>query len=143
MPANGLNTGIDVKITFTDASGVQNFAILESFSASENANAPEHVAIDGTTRFPKFHLGWKGTFVYQRNSNVLDQYIALQESQYYLGADQLPGTITETITENDGTVSQYTYSNVVLILEDAGTWTGTDIVKQTFSFMASRKQQLA
>ncbi len=143
MPANGLNTGIDVKISFSDADGVQQFAILESFDAAENANAPEKVGIDGSTRFPKFHLGWKGTFVYQRNSNVLDAYIALQESQYYLGVDQLPGTITQTITENDGTVSQYSYSNVVLILEDAGTWSGTDIVTQKFSFMASRKQQLA
>jgi len=143
MPANGLNTGIDVKITFSDADGVQQFAILESFSASENANAPEKVAIDGSTRFPKFHLGWKGTFVYQRDSNVLDNYIAVQESQYYLGVDQLPGTITQTITESDGSISQYSYSNVVLILEDAGHWSGTDIVTQTFSFMASRKQQLA
>ena len=143
MPANGLNYGIDVKITFTDATGVQQFAILESFSAAENANAPEKVAIDGTTRFPKFHFGWKGSFVFQRNSNVLDNYIALQEAQYYLGVDQLPGTITQTITENNGAISQFTYSNVVLVLEDAGHWSGTDIVMETFSFQASRKQQLA
>ncbi len=143
MPVNGLNSGLDVKITYSDANGVQQFAILQSFSASENANAPEKVSIDGTTRFPKFHMGWKGTFEYQRDSNVLDNYIANQESQYYLGVDQLPGTITQTITENNGTVSQYSYSNVVLILENGGTWSGTDIVMQSFSFLASRKQQLA
>ena len=143
MPANGLSTGIDIKISFSDADGVQQFAILESFSASENATATEKVAIDGTTRFPKFHLGWKGSFVYQRNSDVLDQYIALQEANYYLGVDQLPGTITQTITEANGSVSQYSYSNVVLILENGGTWTGTDIVTQNFSWQGSRKQQLA
>ena len=143
MPANGLSTGIDTKIYFSDANGVQQFAILESFQCAENANTPEKVGIDGTTRFPKFHLGWKGTFTFQRNSDVLDSYIAVQESLYYLGVDQLPGTITQTIIEIDGSVSQYSYSNVVLVLEDGGTWSGTDIVTQKFSFNASRKQKLA
>lgn len=143
MPVNGLTSGIDSKITFTDADGVQKFAILESFHSSENADAPEQVAMDGSTRFPKFHKGWKGSFVFERTSDVLDRYIALQESAYYQGIDQKPGTITQTITNVDGSVSQYSFSNVVLILENAGDYTGTDIVKQTFSWMASRKQQLA
>lgn len=143
MPANGLTTGIDSKITFSDADGVRQFAILESFHSSENADAPEKVAMDGSTRFPKFHKGWKGSFTFQRTSDVLDRYIALQESEFYGGIDQLPGTITQTITNVDGSVSQYSFSNVVLILENAGDYTGTDIVTQTFSWMASRKQQLA
>ena len=143
MPANGLSTGIDTKIYFSDANGVQQFALLESFEASENADVIEKIQCDGVTKFPKFHKGWKGTFTFQRNSDVLDSYIAVQESVYYLGVDQLPGTITQTIIEVDGTVSQYSYSNAVLVLQDGGTWSGTDIVTQKFSFNASRKQKLA
>jgi len=143
MPANGLNIGIDVKITFSDADGVHQFAILESFAAAENATVNEKVAIDGTTRFPKMHMGWSGTFTFQRNSNVLDKYIALQEAQYYVGSDQLPGTITQTITEIGGALTQIQYTNVVLVLEDAGTFSGTEIVTQRFSFKASRRQLLA
>lgn len=142
MPLNGLNSGLDVTFKYTDANGVQQFSKLESFTMSENAPVLEQVAMDGSTRFPKFHQGWKGSAVFQRNSNAIDSYIALQETNYYLGADQLPGTITETIKENDGTVSQYQYTNVVLVLEDGGTSSGTDIIKQTLSIYASRKIQL-
>lgn len=142
MPLNGLNSGIDVTLKFTDINGVQKFAILESFTSSENANVPDHVSIDGLNRLPKFHLGWKGTFVFQRNSNAIDDYIVLQESQYYLGADQLPGTITQTVKGNNGSLTQYQYTNVVLVLEDAGMYSGTDIVKQTLTFSASRRIQL-
>ena len=130
MPANGLSTGIDTKIYFSDANGVQQFALLESFEASENSVIVK-IQCDGVTKFTKFHKGWKGTFTFQRNSDVLDSYIALQE------VGQLPGTITETIIEVDGSVSQYSYSNVVLVLADGGTWSGTDIVTQKFSFNAS------
>lgn len=139
MPANGLNTGIDHKIVFTDASGIQNFVIIESFSAKEDATTDKVVAMDGTVRHPKFHLGWSGSFVLQRDDNSMDRYIALQEAAYYRGTDQVPMTITETITEANGVVSKYQYTNVVVTLGDAGTWSGTEIVKQSVSFEASRK----
>lgn len=143
MPANGLNTGIDHKIVFTDATGVLQYAILESFSAKEDATTDKVIAMDGTVRHPKFHQGWSGTFVLQRDGNVMDRYIALQEASYYRGVDQIPMTITETITEADGSVSKYQYTNVVVLLGDAGTWSGTEIVKQSISFEASRKVLLS
>lgn len=142
MPLNGLTSGIDHKVTFTDINGVEQFAIVESFQSKEDATVGKLIAMDGTVRHPKFHQGWSGSFVLQRNSDFTDAYIASQEASYYLGLDQLPVTITETITENDGTVSQYQYTNVVLTLDDAGMYSGTDIVKQTVTFMASRKINL-
>ena len=142
MPLNGLTSGIDHKLTFTDINGVQSFAILESFTSKEDATTDKVIAMDGTVRHPKFHQGWSGSFVLERNSNFMDNYIAAQEASYYEGLDQTPLTILETITENDGTVSQYQYTNVVIYLEDAGNYSGTEIVKQNATFMASRKLQL-
>lgn len=142
MPANGLSTGIDHKLVFNDVNGVQNFMIIESFSAKEDATTNKEIAIDGNVRHPKFHQGWSGSFTLQRNNNNMDRYIALQEAAYYRGVDQVPMTISETITEVDGTVTKYQYTNVVIVLGDAGTWSGTDIVKQNVSFEASRKNLL-
>lgn len=142
MPLNGLSSGIDHKLTFTDANGVQNFTIIENFTSKEDATTDKLVAMDGTVRHPKFHQGWSGSFVLERNSNFMDNYIAAQEAAYYQGLDQINLTITETITENNGTVSQYQYLQVVIYLEDAGNWSGTEIVKQSASFVASRKVQL-
>jgi len=142
MAANGLSTGIDHKLTFTDINGVQNFVILENFTAKEDATTDKVVAMDGTVRHPKFHVGWSGSFSLQRSSNVMDNYFALQEASYYQGVDQLPMTITETITEPSGVVSTYQYTNVVIVFDDAGNWSGTEIVRQRISFLASRRQQL-
>jgi len=142
MPLDGLTSGIDHKITITDINGVQQFSIIEDFSAKEDAPISTQIAMDGQVRHPKFHQGWSGSFTLQRNTPFTDTYFALQEASYYLGADQIPATITETITENDGTVSQWQYSQVVLVFDDAGTFSGTDIVKQRVSFMAARRFKL-
>jgi hypothetical protein len=143
MPANGLSTGIDHELVFNDISGVRQFVTLESFTAKEDATTDKVVAMDGTVRHPKFHVGWSGSFMLQRSNNVMDKYIALQEASYYQGIDQVPMTITETMTEVDGSVSQYQYTNVVITLDSAGNWSGTEIVRQSISFQASRKNLLS
>lgn len=143
MPLDGLTSGIDHKITFTDINGVENFALIESFTSKEDATTDKLIQMDGNVRHPKFHQGWSGTIVLQRNSNFIDAYFAAQEASYYAGLDQIPVTITETITENDGTVSQWQYQQCVLTLDDAGSYSGTEIVKERMTFMASRKIKLA
>lgn len=142
MPLDGLTSGIDTKITFTDINGVETFALLESFTSKEDATVDKKVQIDGQVRHPKFHQGWSGSFSIQRNSPFQDAYFAAQESGYYLGLDQIPVTITQTITENNGTVSQWQWSQVVLVFENAGTYSGTEIVMQNVSFNAARRFQL-
>lgn len=142
MPLDGLTSGIDHKITFTDVNGVETFALIESFTSKEDAVTDKLIQMDGNVRHPKFHQGWSGSFVLQRNSDFTDAYFAAQESSYYQGIDQIPLTITETIQENNGTVSQFQYSQVVITLDDAGSYSGTEIVKQRVSFMAARKFQL-
>ena len=142
MPLDGLTSGIDHKLTFTDINGVEQFALIESFTSKEDATTDKLIQMDGNVRHPKFHQGWSGSFVLQRNSSFTDAYFAAQEASYYIGLDQVPATITETITENDGTVSQWQYTGVILTLEDAGSYSGTEIVKQSVSFMAARKFKL-
>lgn len=139
MPVNGLSTGIDHKLTFTDVNGVENFVIIENFTSKEDAMTDKIIAMDGTVRHPKFHEGWSGSFTLQRSSDVMDKYIALQEASYYQGVDQLPIIITETISEVDGTITTWQYTNVSIYLEDAGNWSGTEIVRQRVTFVASRK----
>ena len=143
MPSNGLNLGVDVKFSFTNPNGVIQFAILESFSASENADIKEEMSIDGLTRFPKIPHGWTGNCVFQRNSSVIDDYIALEESGFYLGVDQLPANILQTITEVSGGITQWIFTNVVFKMDNAGDINGTDIIKQTLSYKASRRLKLA
>jgi hypothetical protein len=136
---DGLTSGISHTLVLTDVDGLKDFTIIESFSANENADVQDHTAMDGITRHPKLHQGWHGSFVYQRGSPVLDQYFAKQERVYYQGGDQINITITETIRELNGTITQWQYTNCVLSLTDGGQYSGTTIVKQSVAFKARRK----
>lgn len=139
---DGLTSGQSTRLTIVDIDGVKNFSIIEAFSASENANIPDHTAMDGITRHPKFHMGWSGSFTYQRGSPALDNYIASSERNYYEGGDQVDATITQTISELDGTKSEWQFTGCVFMLTDGGQYSGTDIVKQSVTFKAKRKIRL-
>lgn len=143
MPLNGLTSGIDVTLTITDSTGILYFALVESFTSKEDAVIDKLIQINGQVRHPKFHQGWSGALVLQRNSAVIDAYIATQEIRYYQGKDQREIVINQVITESNGTVSQWQYRDVVVALEDAGNYSGTEIVKQSLSFMCATKVQLA
>lgn len=140
---DGLTSGQSTKIVFTSPDGVQKFAILESFTAKPDSPTLKEIAIDGTTRHPHLPQGWSGTCVFQRGNHFLDDYIAAQETNYYLGGDQINLTITQSISELDGSVTQWQFTGVVPTLEDGGNYSGTEIVKQTMSFMGARRFKLA
>lgn len=140
---DGLTAGQSNKIVFTSADGIEKFTILESFTAKEDAPISKEIAMDGTTRHPQFHQGWSGTAIFERGDHFLDDYIAAKERNYYLSGDQIDLTITQSISELDGTVTQYQFTGVVLTLEDGGNYSGTEIVKQSISFMAKRRLKLA
>lgn len=142
MPAAGLTIGADSKLTFVDVNGINRFLLLSNFTFKEDANINKKVMMDGEVRLPKFHTGISGSFNIERSNNDTDAYFASQEAAYYLGGDQLPMTITQTITESNGTVSQYQFTNVVLVLENGGSYSGEESVSMSVSFMASRRKNM-
>jgi len=58
-----------------------------------------------------------------------------------LNPDQV--TITQTINEANGAVSQYQYTNVDLWQEEDGHWKGLEKVSQKIGFYSSRKIKLS
>lgn len=140
---DGLTSGISTTITFTNADGTQKWAILESFQSKPDAPTIKKVDINGKPRHAILPQGWSGTATMQRGSAALDSYWAAFERNYRLGGDQVDVTITQTIKDPDGTTSQWQYVDCAVVLEDAGTYSGTDIVMQSISFQCAAKQQLA
>ncbi|MFD2271836.1 hypothetical protein ACFS07_13390 [Undibacterium arcticum] len=55
----------------------------------------------------------------------------------------MPVTITETIQEVSGSISQYRYLQVLLTLEDAGNYKGDDSVHQKMRFVAARRVKVS
>ena len=139
MPVNGFSIGRDCSLTVNTPNGVKRFSLITGFGSKPSISDAKVKGLDGIVRHVIFHDGWQGQFDLERQDDELDEYWAQLESDYYAGIAQGAATITETITEVDGSISQFRYDGVVFKLEDAGEWKGDSTVKQKLSFQATRR----
>ena len=142
MPLNTFSTGRDVTLTVVTPSGPISFNLITGFHSSPVTGQVKVKGIDGITRHALFPDGWTGGFDIERSDSTVDDYFAQLEDNYYQGQNIGSSTITETITEPNGAVTQYRYLQVLLQLDDAGSWMGDQTVKQKISFMASRRKKI-
>lgn len=142
-PLNGFSVGRDISLTITTSGGQQRFGLLTSFKSKQDRTEQKIKGLDGKTRHVRFPDGWSGSFMYDRRNGNLENYIAQQESNYYAGVNEDGATITATIQEPNGSVSQFKYVGVLLSLDDAGEWKGDSTIKQSLSFVASERKKTA
>ena len=143
MPINNFSVGRDLTLTIVTPSGPLNLNLITGFDSSPDMPEIRVKGLDGITRHARFFDGWHGSFSIERSDNTVDAYFAQLEANYYAGFNELACTITETITEASGAVSQYRYLNVLLKLDAAGSWAGDQTVKQKLSFVAARRMAIA
>lgn|SRR5574340_754645 len=143
MPVNGFSVGRDVSLDIVGPQGPLRFNLVTMFSAKPDITDQKVKGLDGITRHVRFPDGWSGTFSIERQDSTLDDYFAQLEANYYAGLNESSLTITETITEVSGAVTQYRFVGVLLRLDDAGDWEGDKTVKQKLSFVASRRIKVA
>lgn len=143
MPQNGYSIGRDITLNVVTATGVLPLSGITSFKSKQETTDEKVKQIDGVVDNLRFFEGWTGTFMVERKDATLDQYFCQIEADYYSGIQEGEVTITETITEQNGAISQYRYRRVLLKFDDAGEWAGDKSVKRTMSFIASRKLRIA
>jgi len=143
MPVNNFTVGRDATLTIVTPSGPLNISLITSFQASPEMAEVKVKGLDGITRHARFFDGWRGSFKVERQDSTLDDYFAQLEANYYAGINEQPATITETITEASGAVSQYRYLQVLMKLDDAGAYAGDQTVKQSLSFVAARRVKVS
>ncbi len=143
MSVNGLSIGKDVSIALVTSTGPVTFNITTSFQPKAQYTELKSVGLDGTVRNSKVPNGWEVTFKIDRGGSNVDSYFAQAEADYYNGVPWQPGTILETISEPDGTVSQWRYDNVMLYYDDAGERSGEKVVQLVVKGFASRRVQVA
>jgi hypothetical protein len=97
----------------------------------------------GIVRHVVYYKGWSGSFTIERRDSVLDDYFALLEANFYLGTNQLPTSLTQSILEVSGQITIWRYTGVILKYDDAGAYRGDQTVKQGMSFMASKRLKIA
>lgn len=142
MPVNGFNIGKDVAIDVNMPNGPVRFSNVTDFQSKQMTTRIESKGIDGINRFGEIPGGWDGTIEIDRADANMDQTIAFMEALYYLGSNVPSSTITETITETDGSITQWQYIGVAFKLDDHGSWKGDAKVTQKLSWVASQRLQI-
>jgi len=143
MPQNGFTVGRDVSLNVVTPQGNLSLNLITSFSAKPDVTDQKIKGLDGITRHVRFPDGWTGGFSLERQDSTLDDYWAQVEANFYAGTNETPCTITETITEASGAVTQYRYVGVLLMLSDPGSFAGDATVKQSLSFSAQRRLKVS
>ena len=143
MPITGINIGKDIVVSIADNNGFVTVNRVKNWNAVQKTNKRESIALDGINRHMNIPIGWEGSFEMERISPDVDIYLANLELTYQNGGTIPPLTITETITEADGSITQFQFQECVIQLDSAGTWAGDDYVTQKMSFSASFRKQLA
>lgn len=143
MPLNGFNVGRDVSLDIVSPTGPLEFGLITKFTSKQDITDKKIKGLDGITRHVRFPDGWSGTFDIERQDSTLDDYFAGLEDDYYAGLNEQSCTLTETIEEVNGSVSQYRYEGVLLKFDDAGDKSGDNTISQKLSFVAARRKKVS
>src|SRR5690348_5919360 len=143
MPINGYTTGRDLTLTIVANGEPVSFDQITGFQSKQEKIIKKVKGLDGVTRNISFPDGWSGRFNLERQDRTLDDFFNQEEADYYQGVDRGEITITETVTEVDGSVAQYRYRGVQLMLDDAGEFKGDNTVTQTLNFTSTRRVTIA
>lgn len=142
MPSPDFNIGTDWSLDLYDPfiGGMVTISIVTGFSKQQETNALSSIGLDGVTRRYSIPTGWTGTIEYDRADAVVDRYIAAREAAHRRKEVLPSATLTETIVERDGTITQFRYEGVDVVMSEGGAVRGDDKVSQTLAWTASSRE---
>jgi hypothetical protein len=144
MSASGqFNVGKDVSLDIIGPSGPLRFSIITSFDSKPSYKSVDSKGMDGVDRYDDLPAGWSGTISLDRADSTVDDFFAKKEADFYSGISSTLVTITETISEIGGSVSQYRYTGVALTLQDAGKKSADNKISIVIGFRAARRMKIA
>ncbi len=132
----GQSYGRDIRLDINMATGgVLTLPDITDYDVKPTNHTDTFILINGRPVHNVIPNGGNGTISLKRVDSTVEDFQAAFEANYYAGAPQLKGTLTETISNPDGTVSQYQLQGVSLIVEDMGAWKGETAVTQQLKFI--------
>lgn len=143
MPLNGFSVGRDNAITINTPFGVLAPSLITNFEAKQDHTEKKVKGMDGVVRNVIFPDGWEGTLDVDRQDSTLDDFFANLEAGYYAGQSFGTSTITQSIAEANGSITQYQYVGVNFRYDEAGSWKQDDTVHQKVHFIAQQRIKLA
>ena len=141
MANNTFSIGHDVSVDLYDSVNgkIISFPAVTGFSAEPITKGINSEPLNGPPLYAENPNGWRGTIDFDRTDKRIDEYFATREALYYQGGSLFSASITQTIRESDGSVTQYRYPGCALKYEQAGQWKAADKVSLRVSWNASQR----
>lgn len=141
MPANGHTLGSDCTIDVFDPLTNQLLTLVgkTGFEPRQMSDASMRRRLDGSVHPIVIPGGWEGTIALDRTDDEVDRWMSAMEDLYYEGRQVPAGSITETITNPSGSVSQYRYDEVMFRYDNAGRRSGEAVVEISLAWQAGRR----
>lgn len=133
-----ISIGRDVSVVLTvdgQAIDLQNVTGFEANALYSKLNVGR---LDGTNLFAELPKGWSGSFTMERSNDKLDDFFARAESLWYAAGVLQNATITQAITEADGSTSRYQFTNCALTFGKQ-TWKPEAPTAMEVTFMATQR----
>lgn len=139
MALNQLNFGHAVTVTVISplSGNVLTLTNVTEFDSKQNSEKIKSAPLNAKVIFAHIPNGWTGTVTFDRQDNSIDEFFAAMEAAYWSNSKTFDGAIFESITELDGTISQYKYEGVTFTFEDAGKKTSQTKITLKLAFEAS------
>jgi hypothetical protein len=146
VPVNGFTVGRDVVVTIAGPGGTP--IVIDAADVTHFTKRP--LKKDDWSRplnSPPIPLympdGWRGTVDVDRQDPTLDTFQANLEATYWAGQNILAGTMLESVTEPNGTNSQYRYDDVMYWVEDPGDASADKRVSQRLEWCCGTRKRVA
>jgi hypothetical protein len=145
MPVNGMNVGVDYSISFYDGTRgtLQDLGDVQNVKILAQKHDIKSMPYNAPPRYGFVPDGYKIDFTVTRTGSQLEDLAVLNETNFNNGQVQSPGYLNQTITNPDGSVSRYQYTNFVVFLTDHGDIARDKTVTLALTGMASSKVQIA
>lgn len=135
MASFGQSYGRDIRLDINlPNGGILTLAQIEDVDFKPATHVDKFVLMNSQVIHNAIPQGGDGTIRVKRADSTVEDFQAAFEANFFLGLPNLKGIITETINNPDGTVSQYQFLGVILIIEDMGNWKGEVAVNQQIKF---------
>lgn len=145
MPVNGHSLGSDCTIDVYDpiSGEIKTLAGRTAFEPRQMTEASMRRRMDGTVHPVTIPGGWEGTISLDRTDDEVDRWMSQVEDAYYAGRNVAAGSITETLNNPDGSMSQYRYEEVLFRYDNAGRRSGEAVIETSLSWQAARRRKVS
>lgn len=113
---------------------------LTNFEATARTTDIESHPLDGSDLFDTRYQGWNLTFEYDRQNGRMDRYFADREARQRSGLPKGVLTITQTVQERDGSITQFRFTGVELKQDSSGSYQRDQKTTGRITGMAGRRE---